>query len=133
MNLFIGLGRIVRDVNVQYTNGGKVYAKFTVAIDRPYRKDQPKETDFINCTAFGKTAETIGNCFHKGSRILVRGRLQIGSYTAKDGSKKYTADIIVSDFDFVDNKGTANSGGENAGGGFESMGAEQALPDSFQF
>lgn len=132
MNFFIGLGRLVRDVNVQYTSGGKVYAKFTIAIDRPYRKDQPKETDFVNCTTFGKTAETIGNYFHKGSRILVRGRLQIGSYTGKDGSKKTSADIIVNDFSFIDGKGS-NAGGDNSAGGFENMGAAQDLPDNFQF
>lgn len=132
MNFFIGLGRIVRDINVQYTSGGKVYAKFTIAIDRPYRKDQPKEADFINCTAFGKTAETIGNYFHKGSRILVRGRLQIGSYTGKDGSKKTSSDILVSDFSFIDGKG-GNAGGDNGAGGFENMGAAQGVPDDFQF
>ncbi len=131
MNFFIGLGRIVRDVNVQYTSSSKVYAKFTIAIDRPYRKDQPKETDFINCTAFGKTAETIGNYFRKGSRILVRGRLQISSYTGKDGVKKTSADILVSDFSFIDSKGTA-AGGDNGGAGdFGSMGTTEDIP--FQF
>lgn len=133
MNFFIGLGRIVRDVEVKYTNAGKVYAKFTIAIDRPYRKDQPKETDFINCTAFSKTAETIGNYFHKGSRILIRGSLQISSYVGKDGAKKQSADIIVNDFSFIDNKGSANAGNNNDNNGFASMGAAQDLPDNFQF
>lgn len=130
MNHFVGLGRLTREPEVSYTQNGKVYCKFTVAIDRPFRKDQPKETDFINCTAFGKTGEAIGNYFHKGSRILVNGSLQISSYTGKDGNKKQSAAIMVNGFDFIDSK---NSASTNNSGGFVNMGAQQELDDNFNF
>lgn len=130
MNHFVGLGRLTREPEVNYTQNGKVYCKFTVAIDRPFRKDQPKEADFINCTAFGKTGEAIGNYFHKGSRILVNGSLQISSYTGKDGSKKQSTTIMVNGFDFIDSK---NSTPTNNSGGFANMGAQQELDDNFNF
>lgn len=130
MNHFVGLGRLTREPEVSYTQNGKVYCKFTVAIDRPFRKDQSKEADFINCTAFGKTAEAIGNYFHKGSRILVNGSLQISSYTGKDGNKKQSAAIMVNGFDFIDSKNSASS---NSGGSFANMGAQQELDDNFNF
>lgn len=130
MNHFVGLGRLTREPEVSYTQNGKVYCKFTVAIDRPFRKDQPKEADFINCTAFGKTGEAIGNYFHKGSRILVNGSLQISSYTGKDGNKKQSAAIMVNGFDFIDSKNSASS---NNNSGFANMGAQQELDDNFNF
>ena len=107
-----------------------MFCKFSVAIDRRFRKDQPKEADFINCTAFGKTGEAIGNYFHKGSRILVNGSLQISSYTGKDGNKKQSAAIMVNGFDFIDSKNSASS---NNNSGFANMGAQQELDDNFNF
>lgn len=130
MNHFVGLGRLTRDAEVNYTQNGKVYCKFSIAIDRPFRKDQPKEADFINCTAFGKTAEAIGNYFHKGSRILVNGSLQVSSYTGKDGNKKQSVTVIVNGFDFIDSKNSASTANN---GGFTNMGAQQELDDNFNF
>ena len=130
MNHFVGLGRLTREPEVSYTQNGKVYCKVTIAIDRPFRKDQPKEADSINCTAFGKTGEAIGNYFHKGSRILVNGSLQISSYTGKDGNKKQSAAIMVNGFDFIDSK---NSASTNNSGDFANMGAQQELDDNFSF
>ena len=119
MNHFVGLGRLTREPEVNYTQNGKVYCKFTVAIDRPFRKDQPKEADFIPCVAWGKTAETIGNYLAKGSKILLEGRINTGSYTAKDGTKKYTADVLLDRFEFVDSRNGGSAGGNNAAqGGF---------------
>lgn len=119
MNHFVGLGRLTREPEVNYTQNGKVYCKFTVAIDRPFRKDQPKEADFIPCVAWGKTAETIGNYLTKGSKILLEGRINTGSYTAKDGTKKYTTDVLLDRFEFVDSRNGGSAGGNNAAqGGF---------------
>ena len=130
MNHFVGLGRLTREPEVSYTQNGKVYCKITRASDRPLRTDQPKEPDFIHCTAFGKTGEAIGNYFHKGSRILVNGSLQISSYTGKDGNKKQSAAIMVNGFDFIDSKNSASS---NNNSGFANMGAQQELDDNFNF
>lgn len=126
MNRVILCGRLVKDVDVRYTERGMCVASFTVACNRPTKKDQASEADFIPCKAFGKTAETIGNYLAKGSRILLEGRINTGSYTAKDGTKKYTTDVLLDRFEFVesrnggaaaDNSNTAQGGSAQQAGG----------------
>ena len=101
-------GRLVRDPEVNQTATTTV-TKFTVAVDRKYKKDGEQTADFISCVSFGKTAEIIGKFFHKGSEITVSGRIQTGSYTNKNGQKVYTTDVVVEEFDFCGNKGQSNS------------------------
>ena len=121
MNIWTGIGRLIRDPEVNYNaSTGKPIAKFTVAIDRPAQKGAEKQTDFINCVAFGKSAEVIGNYFSKGQRIGIEGSLRIGSYTGKDGVKRNTADIWVNNFHFIEKRGE-NSAKTNDGG-FGAMG-----------
>ena len=100
MNKFFGIGRLVRDVETK-TNGDKTVAKFTIAIDRKYDREK---ADFIPCTAFGKTAEFVEKYFRKGSKIVVEGRWQTGSYDNKDGQKVYTNDCIVESVEFGEGK-----------------------------
>lgn len=127
MNLFVGIGRLTSDPTVNYSqNTGKAVTKFTVAIDRPVAKGAEKQTDFISCVAFGKSAETIGNYFSKGQRIAIEGSLRIGSYTDKQGNKRTSADIFVNNFHFVEKRG---SQAQNQGGGFEDMGT---IAESFE-
>lgn len=97
MNTVQLLGRIVKDPNVNVTSNTTV-AKFTLAVNR-FKKG---EADFINCVAFGKTAENIANFFFKGNQIAIKGRIQTGSYDAQDGTKRYTTDVVVEGFDFID-------------------------------
>ena len=97
-------GRLVRDPEVLTS-----VTKFTVAVDRKYKKDGDATADFISCVAFGKTGEAIGKWLHKGSEIALSGRIQTGSYTNKNGQKVYTTDVIVEEFDFCGNKGQSNS------------------------
>ncbi len=97
MNNVSFLGNLVRDIEVVNTKNDKMLAKFTLAVARKFKKD---ETDFINCKAFGKTAEIMAQYLTKGSQIAVTGSIQTGSYEAKDGTKRYTTDIIVDSFDF---------------------------------
>lgn len=105
MNRIILMGRLVRDPEVKYTQTGKVVTSFNIAVDRPFSgQDGKKEADFINCQIWGKQAETVGNCFRKGHRILVEGRLQTRSYDAKDGSKRYVSEVIVDRFEFIERK-----------------------------
>lgn len=120
MNRVILCGRLVKDVDVRYTERGMCVASFTVACNRPAKKDHPSEADFIPCKAFGKTAETIGNYLAKGSRILLEGRINTGSYTAKDGTKKYTTDVLLDRFEFVESRNGSGSADNNnaAQGGF---------------
>ena len=104
LNHTVLMGRLVKDVEVRYAQGSdKAVAKFTVAVERDYKpKDAEKpETDFISCTAFGKTAEFIGKYFKKGSMIAVVGRIQTGSYTNKEGQKVYTTDVAVEKASFT--------------------------------
>ena len=102
MNLWIGKGNICKDVELKFAPGsGTAVTRFTMAVSR-MKKDDP--SDFINCVAFGKTAETIANHLGKGDPILVEGRIQTGSYENKEGKKVYTTDIMVSRFEFIGGK-----------------------------
>lgn len=110
MNKVILMGRLVRDPEVRYTQTGKVVAQFTLAVDRPFtNQDGQREADFINCVLWGKPAELLGNGVHKGQKVLVEGRLQIRSYDAKDGSKKWITEIIASVFEFCEKKEEASA------------------------
>ncbi len=97
MNTVQLLGRMVKDPVINVTSNTTV-AKFTLAVNR-FKKG---EADFINCVAFGKTAENIANFFFKGNQIAIKGRIQTGSYDAQDGTKRYTTDVVVEGFDFID-------------------------------
>ena len=124
MNSVTLMGRLVRDPEVTYSKELAI-TKFCVAVDRPMRKKAEggsKETDFINCTCFGKSAEVVGNYFHKGSRILVEGRLQVSSYTDKNGNKRTSTDVIVNNFYFVDSKKNNTASPVLSDEGFANMG-----------
>lgn len=106
MNRVILLGRLARNPELKYTQASEPIGvcRFTVAVNRPNAKNGDVTADFINCTAFGKRAENINRYFCKGSRIAVQGRLQVSNYTDQQGNKRYSTDVIVDDFEFVDTK-----------------------------
>lgn len=108
MNKVILIGRTTKSPTLNYAAGsGTAVSRFTLAVGRKFKKD---ETDFINCVAFGKTAETIAQYITKGRQVALSGRIQTGSYEKDDGSKVYTTDVVVESFEFIGNKqGTANS------------------------
>lgn len=108
------MGRIVRDPDVRYSQGDKAtaVARFSLAVDRRFKKDGEQTADFINCLAFGKTGEFIEKYGRKGTKFVIEGRIQTGSYTNKDGQKVYTTDVVVEQVEFAESK---NSSGENAG------------------
>lgn len=111
MNKVILMGRLTRDPEIRVSVATNVTtAKFTLAVDRKYKKEGEQQTaDFISCTAFGKTAEFIERYFHQGTKIMVVGRIQTGSYTNKDGNKVYTTDVVVEECEFAESKNTINS------------------------
>lgn len=111
MNRVVLLGRLTKDPECHYSESGMAIVKFTLAVDRGYKKDAPKECDFINCVAFAKTGETIGNFFHKGNRILIEGRLQVNSYNDKNGNRKYDTAVILSSFEFIEKRSESSAGG----------------------
>lgn len=114
MNKCIFLGRITKDIELTFAQGnGTAIARFSLAVPRKFKKG---ETDFINVIAFSKTAENIAKYFNKGSLILLETHVQTGSYDAKDGTKRYTTDFIVDNFDFAggNNTNTEGSNTQNA-------------------
>lgn len=104
MNKAILQGRLTKDVEMRYTQAAEplAIASFSLAVNRRFKKD---EADFINCKAFGKTAEFLGKYFSKGSQISVVGRIQTGSYENKEGNKVYTTDVVVEEAYFCGSKG----------------------------
>lgn len=108
MNLVILNGRLVRDPELKYGQSGTAYSRFSIAVDRRFQNSTPnsQEADFINCVAFGKTAEFIGEYFKKGKKILLSGRLQQSSYE-QDGKKLSSISVVVDNVEFAETK--ANS------------------------
>ena len=111
MNKIILMGRLTRDPEVRYTTTGKVVCQFTLAVDRPFtNQDGQREADFINIVVWGKIAELCGNSLTKGQRALVDGRLQLRSYDAKDGGKRYVTEVVANSVEFIERKGYTPGG-----------------------
>lgn len=105
MNHIVLMGRLVRDPEVRYTQSGKVVCQFTLAVDRPFTgQDGKKEADFIPIVIWGKPAELAGNTLTKGQRVLLDGRVQIRSYDAQDGSKRWVTEVIANGFEYIERK-----------------------------
>ena len=136
MNSVQLLGRLTRDPDVRYTDGGSTIARFSLAVDRRFKQEGGGTADFINCIAFGKTAEFIERYVFKGTKIALNGRIQTGSYTNKDGVKVYTTDVVVENIEFAESK-NSNLGNVNpilsttgSGDGFMNIpdGIDEELP-----
>ena len=117
MNKVILMGRLTRDPEVRYSQGenATAVARFTLAVDRRIKRDNEASADYINCVSFGKSAEFAEKYFRKGTKIVVAGRIQTGSYTNKDGQKVYTTDIVIEEQDFAESKAASqqnNQAGE---------------------
>lgn len=106
MNKVVLVGRLARDPEVKYTQGenSMAIARFTLAVNRKFKRDNKQGADFISCVAFGKNGEFFEKYFSKGMKVAVSGRIQTGSYTNKDGQKIYTTDVVVEEQEFVDSK-----------------------------
>ena len=109
MNSVQLIGRLTRDPEIRYTDGGASIARFGIAVDRRFKQENGADVDFINIVSFGKTAEFIEKYFHKGMKIALNGRIQTGSYTDKDGKKVYTTDIVAENVEFCESKGTSSN------------------------
>ena len=118
MNKVILMGRLTRDAEIRYSQGesATAIARFSLAVDRRFRRDGDEQnTDFINCVAFGKTAEFLERFGRKGTKFVLEGRIQTGSYTNKDGNKVYTTEVVVENQEFAESKASAS----NNEGGFQ--------------
>ena len=111
MNKVIIMGRLTRDPEVRYSQGAQStsVARYTLAVDRKFKKDNEAAADFISCVAFGKSADFAEKWFRKGTKAVIVGRIQTGSYTNKDGQKVYTTDVVVEEQEFAESKAGNNS------------------------
>lgn len=109
MNNWNGIGRLTKDVDVRYTSGDNAMcvARYTLAVDRRFKRDGQPSADFIPCVAMGKNGEFAEKYLHKGMKIAVSGHIQTGSYTNKDGQRVYTTDVIIDSQEFVESKSSA--------------------------
>ena len=107
MNKVILAGRLVRDPELRYTQTGKAVVSFSLAVNRRFNHNQEQTADFIPIVVWDKLAEVCSKHLFKGSQVLIKGRIQIRSYDAQDGSKRYVTEVIAQEFEFMGSKPTA--------------------------
>lgn len=131
MNKVILMGRLTKDPDVRYTQGEKstCIARYTLAIDRRIKTDGEQTADFINCVAFGKSAEFAEKYLKKGTKIAVTGRIQTGSYTNNDGQKIYTTDVVVEESEFAESKSASGTSSDTP----TASSKPQSVPDDMGF
>ena len=105
MNKVIEMGRLTRDPEISSSASGTTFARFSIAVDRRFKREGEPDADFFNCSAFGKTAEFIEKYMTKGTKVVICGRLENNNYTNKDGQKVYDVRIMVEEIDFAESKG----------------------------
>lgn len=116
INNVVLVGRLTRDAELRYTGSGIAVASFTVAVERPYTNAQgERETDFINCVAWRKTAEIISNYTRKGSLVGVTGRMQTRNYTNNEGRKVYITEVVCENFQMLEPKSVTERRAQNDG------------------
>ena len=135
MNKVILMGRLTRDPEVRYSQGDNsmAIARYTLAVDRRFNRNNNDENsaDFIGCVAFGKSGEFAEKYFRKGTKVLVTGRIQTGSYTNRDGVKVYTTDVVVEDQEFAESKNSNSGSGSSLMGGGSSAPQPSGAGDGF--
>ena len=136
MNRVILMGRLTRDPNVSYSQGGDnmAIARFTLAVDRRGRRQDgadQQNADFIGCVCFGRQAEFAEKYLRQGTKVAVTGRIQTGSYTNKDGQKVYTTDVVLDDIEFAESKNSQGGSDSNYSYQAPSRPAPSAAGDGF--
>ena len=120
MNKVIMMGRLTRDPEVRYSQGQNptAVARFSIAVDRRFKREGEPDADFFNCTAFGKQGEFVEKYLHKGVKVVITGRLQNDNYTNKEGQQVYAVRIMVEEIEFAESKNASagNAGGQPQGG-----------------
>lgn len=125
MNKVILMGRLCADPEVRYAQNQNqtAVARYRLAVDRRFKREGDQTADFIPCVAFGKAAQFAEYYLHRGTKIIITGRIQTGSYTNKDGQKIYTTDVVVEDQEFAESKGASS--------GMTELAPQAADPDGF--
>ena len=116
MNKVILMGRLTRDPEIRYSQGATATAvgRFSIAVDRRFKREGQPEADFFNCTTFGKTSEFVEKYLHQGTKVVVCGHIQNDNYTNKNGEKVYSVQIMVDEIEFAESKNASQA--YNAGG-----------------
>ena len=111
MNKVVLMGRLTRDPEVRYSQGENALAiaRYTLAVDRRFKRDGEASADFINCVVFGKSAEFTERYFRQGTKVALSGRIQTGSYTNRDGVKVYTTEVVVEEQEFAESKNASSA------------------------
>ena len=139
MNKVILMGRLTRDPEVRYSQGESplAIARYTLAVDRRFNRsnggDNQQTADFINCVAFGRSGEFAEKYLRKGTKIVVSGRIQTGSYTNKDGNKVYTTDIMVEEHEFCEGKNGNNQDKPVSGNNSDFMKIPEGIENDLPF
>ena len=130
MNKVILMGRLTRDPEVRYSQGASQtsVARFSVAVDRRFKREGEPDADFFNCTCFGKQAEFVERYLHKGTKVVLCGRIQNDNYTNKDGQMVYSVRVMVDEIEFAESKNASANNGDSGynGGGY--MGGGNSAP-----
>ena len=127
MNKVVLMGRLTRDPEIRYSGGENSTAvgNYTLAVDRRFKRDNEPSADFIRCVCFGKAAEFAEKYLRQGTKIVISGRIQTGSYTNRDGQKVYTTDVVIEEQEFAESKAASSGSGAGA-----SQQAPQPAPQS---
>lgn len=121
MNKIILMGRLTRDPEIRYSQGVSqtAIARFSLAVDRRFKRENEPDTDFFNCITFGKQAEFVEKYLHQGTKILVSGRVNNDNYTNKDGQKIYSVQVIAEEIEFAESKNSSRtSSNQDSSDGF---------------
>ncbi len=136
LNRVFLMGNLTRDVEIRHTAGNQAVGNFGIAVNRRYKTqsgEQREEVTFVDCEAWGRTAEVMGQYLHKGRPVFIEGRLKLDQWEGKDGSKQSKLRVVVESFQFVDSGGGGGGGGggprggSSAGGGGSSYGGGEAM------
>lgn len=130
MNKVILMGRLTRDPEIRYSQGERAtaVARYTLAVNRTFKREGDQDADFINCVVFGRSAEFAEKYFRQGIRIVISGRIQTGSYINKEGVRVYTTEVVVEEQEFAESKAASESNGYGAPTGGYRQSAPSAKP-----
>ena len=118
MNKILLIGRLSKDPELRYTQGGTAVASFTLAVNRKFaNQNGEREADFINCVAWSKAAEFVANYFKKGQQMALEGRLQVRSYDGNDGNRHWITEVVAEQIEFCGSKQNGSNNNSAAGGG----------------
>lgn len=130
MNHLILMGRLTKDPEIRYTNGGKTVGSFSLAVDRRFKSEGQPEADFFNCVTFGKQAEFVEKYLHKGTKILLAGEIQNNNYKDQNGVQHYSMQVLVNEIEFAESKKSQQESSDQSNDGFMDIpeGMEEELP-----